>query len=878
MFQHLSYFWYNKRLPYKGAAVISIPVACLVTSLMVFAYVQQQVNEAQYWVEQTYEVRKKTDTIFRLLLNSETAVRGYALTRQQKFLEPYKKSLPQISGAVEELGKLVNGNPSQVKRYQLLKNLINQRKAVLNNNLKLLTSTVKAENSAVVLTSFTRGKYLMDTIREELAKFNAVEEKLLLERQEKLDNLQHLATMVIWVAGIIGVAGGLTANYLYSLGIVNRVKQLQDNAKRLAEEEPLIAFIPGKDEISQLDKALHSTAEQIAQRETLLREANLLVAEAAKREKALIENSLDVICSVNSQGEFVEVSPACSKLWGYKSDELIGRNFSQLLAPEYQEKTQETLIEVISGKEAIGLENCCQRQDGTLIDMVWSAVWSDTEQLIFCVGRDNTERKEIERLKDEFISTVNHELRTPLTSLRGFSELLLKREYPVEKQRQYLKIIYDESKRLNNLIDDFLDIQRMESGKQNYFFEPLNITSLIKETVALFSHNTNQHKLNISAPLFVTPVKGDSDRIRQVLSNLISNAIKYSPNGGEVNISVTEQDTEVIVSVADRGMGIPPEAQEKLFTKFYRVDNASTRKIGGTGLGLAIVKEIVETHGGLIWLESEVSEGSKFYFSLPKAVQKSISLDSEEKTIIDVLILEDDTAFSQLLKDSLEEINFSVVSSAFAEQGLQILRENLPRLIFLDILLPGKMDGWDFLIAIKSSRHLISVPVWILTITEPNIRGLALRGADYLSKPIAPDLLLQMVRFHLPQPAGKSILIVDDEDNSRQQIKEYLSTIPQLSVGEATNGKEALEKIKQKMPDLLILDLLMPEVDGFEVIRQLRTDKQALNLPVLVVTGAQLSPEEKAYIQRRMATLVEKQDTTLAELTKIVEETLSSDS
>ncbi|MFB2892142.1 response regulator [Aerosakkonemataceae cyanobacterium BLCC-F50] len=875
VFQHLSNFWYNRRLPYKGAAVISIPVTCLVTSLIVFAYLQQQVTEAQYWVEHTYEVRQQTNRIFNLLLNSETAVRGYALTKQQKFLEPYKQSFTQISPAVDRLANLVSDNPSQLERHQKLKKLIEQRKTVLNSNFKLLVSNAQTQKEAIILPGFSQGKYLMDTIREELAIFNQVEEKLLVERKQRLENLERLAMGVIWVAGIIGVAGGFTANYLYSLGIVNRVKQLQDNAKRLAEEQPLIGFIPGRDEISKLDKTLHSTAEQIARREAQLREANLIIAEAAKKEKALIENSLDVICSVNTAGKFAEISPACIKLWGYKAEELIGSDFSELVAPEYREKTQEILAQVLSGKEAIGLENSCVRKDGTLIDMVWSAVWSETEQLIFCVGRDNTERKEIERLKDEFISTVNHELRTPLTSLRGFSELLLKREYTIEKQRQYLTIIYDESKRLNNLIDDFLDIQRMESGKQNYVFEALNILTLIRESVALFAHNTNQHKLNVNAPLFVSPVKGDSDRIRQILSNLISNAIKYSPNGGEVNISVAERETEVVVTVADRGMGIPPEAQDKLFTKFYRVDNASTRKIGGTGLGLAIVKEIVEAHGGHIWLESVVGEGSKFYFSLPKAVQKSVSLESEEATTIDVLILEDDAAFSQLLKDSLEEIGFSVVISTFADRGLEILRKNLPRLIFLDILLPGKLDGWDFLIAIKSTRHLISVPVWIVTITEPNIRGLALRGADYLAKPIAPDLLLQMVKYYLPQPSGKSILIADDDKNSRQQIQEYLSAIPNLDFCEATNGKEALEKIKQQMPDLLILDLLMPEVDGFEVLRQLRTNKQALNLPVLVVTGAQLSPEEKAYIQRRMATLVEKQDASLEALTKIVQETLS---
>jgi PAS domain S-box-containing protein len=242
-----------------------------------------------------------------------------------------------------------------------------------------------------------------------------------------------------------------------------------------------------------------------------------------------------------------------------------------------------------------------------------------TESLSHFVGivSDITQQKEAERVKNDLVATVSHELRTPLTSLRGFAELMLERDYPPEKQKKFLGIINKEATRLTNLINDFLDIQRIEAGRQIYHFDKLPMTSLLEETAALFRGSNTSHEFTVASEDEFLQVWADPDRLRQVLSNLVSNAVKFSPAGGPIDLRVRRDGIFAVCSVADHGVGIPPESLAKLFTKFYRVDNTDTRKIGGTGLGLALVKEIVEAHKGRIWVESEGGKGSTFLFALP---------------------------------------------------------------------------------------------------------------------------------------------------------------------------------------------------------------------------------------------------------------------
>jgi PAS domain S-box-containing protein len=488
--------------------------------------------------------------------------------------------------------------------------------------------------------------------------------------------------------------------------------------------------------------------------------------------------------------------------------------------------------------------------------------------------QDITQRKEVERLKDEFISTVSHELRTPLTSLRGFAELMLEREFPPDKRQRFLSIIHGETVRLTNLINDFLDLQRMESGRQIYHFDRVDLLELLRESSALFQQTDGKHILRLEAPDALPPVTADKDRLRQVLSNLLSNAIKFSPQGGEIIAGARLEGTQVRVWVADQGVGIPPEALPKLFGKFFRVDNNRTRNIGGTGLGLAVVKEIVEVHQGRIWVESQVNRGSTFFFTLPTAGQAlptGAAPEAMSAGATDILLVEDDPIFTQLLRERFENAGLSVTTTEYAEQALELTRLAPPRLLLLDIHLAGRMDGWDVLVALKSDPVLQAIPIVIITTSdEPNLRGLALAGADYLPRPFAPEGLMQAIRRHLPSLSGKRVLVADDDAAFRRQVIELLTAVDDLEVIEAANGREVLAHVAWHMPDLLLLDLLMPEMDGFEVLHQLRTDKRAMNLPVLVVTGKDLLPNEKAHIKRKMASLVSKNEASLDHFARIV--------
>lgn len=228
-----------------------------------------------------------------------------------------------------------------------------------------------------------------------------------------------------------------------------------------------------------------------------------------------------------------------------------------------------------------------------------------------------------ERLKDELVSIVSHELRTPLTSMRGFAELLLQRGFPPEKQREFLTIIHSETVRLTNLINNFLDLQRMEAGCLAYKFATMELVPLLREVVAVFALEGDSHSLQLEVSEPLPPIRADADQLRQVLFNLLSNAVKFSPHGGEVKVGACRKGTQVTVWVADQGIGMSEESKQKLFTKFYRADNLETRQVRGSGLGLALVKKIIEAHHGQVWVESELGVGSTFFFTLPVAAYRT---------------------------------------------------------------------------------------------------------------------------------------------------------------------------------------------------------------------------------------------------------------
>jgi PAS domain S-box-containing protein len=373
---------------------------------------------------------------------------------------------------------------------------------------------------------------------------------------------------------------------------------------------------------------------RVSERTALLEQANALYRrEAEQRRQAqfdlelrdrAIEESHEGIVILSAGGGnlgVVYANRGFEEITGYSAAEVMGRNLRFLQGPKRDEAARALLREAIANVRSCSVEILNYRKTG---EPFWSRlsispIEDDTGQVTHWVGIkvDITASKELDRLKSELVATVSHELRTPMTSIRGFAELRLAREFPREKQRRYLTIMQEESARLGRLIDDFLDLQRIESGRQQYKFEDGCIGEVLRRSIAVFEGAPESHQFRLKLPESLPRVRFDPERMQQVMANLLSNAVKYSAPATAIEIRAEDDEGGVRISVRDRGAGIPPRAIPRLFTRFYRVDQEASRRTGGTGLGLELVKRMVEAHGGQVGVESTVGEGSTFYFTLP---------------------------------------------------------------------------------------------------------------------------------------------------------------------------------------------------------------------------------------------------------------------
>ncbi|HEY5585769.1 MAG TPA: ATP-binding protein, partial [Ruminiclostridium sp.] len=399
------------------------------------------------------------------------------------------------------------------------------------------------------------------------------------------------------------------------------------------------------------------------------------------------------------------------------------------------------------------------------------------------VARDISHQKEVDRLKLELISTVSHELRTPMSSILGFSELLLTRKLTEERSKEYISIINSEARRLTNLINDFLDIQRMESGKHIFNKQFNSMNQIIEEAVKLFENTNDKYKIIYDKNTENIPcIYCDRDKILQVLSNLLSNAIKYSPYGGKVKVYLTMENGKAKISVTDYGLGIPDDVRDKLFTKFFRVDNDDRREIGGSGLGLAICKEIIRAHGGEIDVESIYGQGSTFYFTLPYSdistnnelaeTNNSCSTTGNKGNL---LIVEDDVSMVKLIKEILKDEGLEMHDVSSGEEALKFVAIHRYKLIILDIALSGQMSGWDVLKELKKNQTTVDTPIIISSVYENKDIASQNGIADYLVKPFEPGQLIKMAH---KASNGKlnSKMMVKSDDGLTEIILEMLSS------------------------------------------------------------------------------------------------------
>jgi len=489
------------------------------------------------------------------------------------------------------------------------------------------------------------------------------------------------------------------------------------------------------------------------------------------------------------------------------------------------------------------------------------------------------EMREVDRLKSQFLANMSHELRTPLNSIIGFARVILKGiDGPItDLQQQDLTAIFNSGQHLLGLINDVLDLSRIEAGKMDLTFDEVNITDLITSVMSTAAGLVKDKPIKLVPKIEenLPMVRADAMRVRQVLINFLSNAAKFTEEGEiVVKAALEEQDkgqTAVMIKVIDTGPGIAEEDQVKLFQPFSQVDASLTRKVGGSGLGLSICHHLIQMHNGQIGVKSAPGEGSTFYFSIPVIQSKSESEEEEKERVI--LAIDDDPQIIRLYERYLQPKGFQVIGLNNPAQARERAEALKPFAITLDIMMPG-YDGWQVLTDLKSSPDTRDIPVVVCSIVEDEEKGFSLGAADYLVKPVMEDDLLASLDRLNGDGSIREVLVIDDDPNDLRLLGKMLSEQGRYKANLAEGGQAGWSAITAKTPHAIILDLFMPEMDGFTILERLREDNNLRNIPVIVITGADLTNEQHKQLDDLGQRLLQKSSLREQELIATIENAL----
>ncbi len=490
----------------------------------------------------------------------------------------------------------------------------------------------------------------------------------------------------------------------------------------------------------------------------------------------------------------------------------------------------------------------------------------------------NKDLADANRAKSAFLANMSHELRTPLNAIIGYSELLEEVADELEIEEEIgpdINKIHSSGKHLLAIINDILDLSKIEAGKMEFFSQNCELESLANEVShtlqPVIDKNSNTLKINLEKDLGSISV--DITRLRQVLFNLLSNACKFTEKG-DITFTVARKTIReldwVNFTISDTGIGMDTGQVEKLFKSFSQVHSDNIQKYGGTGLGLAITKRICEMMGGDIFVESKPGEGSTFSVHLPavmptpktatvtlqnipKPGKDSAESASEPQENI-ILVIDDDPMIHNQMKRAFEKEGYKIVCASDGEEGLTLARKLHPTLITLDVLMPG-MDGWTVLTKLKGDPEVANIPVFVISMVDEENKGYTLGASEYITKPI------DRTRLHILMKKYRwdsgSALVVEDDPGTRKLLCSMLEEYG-LNVQEAGNGKIALERVQEKVPGVIFLDLMMPEMDGFEFIEELKKNPEHRPIPIVVVTSKDLTKADRLRLNGGVAKLIEK--------------------
>jgi Signal transduction histidine kinase len=489
--------------------------------------------------------------------------------------------------------------------------------------------------------------------------------------------------------------------------------------------------------------------------------------------------------------------------------------------------------------------------------------------------------EEASRTKSAFLANMSHELRTPMNAIIGYSEMLIEEAEDLGQEDLVpdLKKIHSAGKHLLGLINDVLDLSKIEAGKMTLYLEEFSVPAMISEVTATIQPlvQKNENTLVVECSPDLGTMRADVTKVRQTLFNLLSNAAKFT-HEGRITLGVTQVTRSgvecVAFRVADTGIGMTPTQLEKLFQAFVQADASTTRKYGGTGLGLAISRRFCQMMGGDITVESEFEKGTVFTAIVPIQVKDSAasraatvesapaSASASRAAVATagegplILAVDDDPAVLEILSRNLAKEGYAVRTASSGAAALALAREIRPKLITLDVMMPS-MDGWSVLTALKSDPATRDIPVVMISIVDDKHLGFALGAADYLTKPIDRERLAEILGKHAPRDAERLALVVDDLPDNRAVLRHALEG-GGWKVVEAENGRAGLEKVGSRRPALILLDLMMPVMDGFEFLRELRSREDGRGVPVVVVTAKELTPGERDLLRACVENVIQK--------------------
>jgi len=624
-----------------------------------------------------------------------------------------------------------------------------------------------------------------------------------------------------------------------------------------------------------------------------------LLQESEERHRKLFENNPHPTWVFDRETlRFLAVNSAAVRKYGYSEEEFLARTIKDIRPPEDIPKVLENITQE-DGKASAGVWKH-RRKDGTAIDVEITSYSLNfagrpaevvvavditqrrrdeeekrrfTERLAAANRELELRNREVQRateLKSKFLASMSHELRTPLNAIVGFSDLLSEQTAGAlnAKQLRFVHHIKEGSTHLLQLINDILDLSKIEAGQLEFRYEDFEIQDALPEVLSMLRPLAVTKNITVKETLPIgSVIHADRVRFKQVLFNLLSNAVKFTANGGKVEIEACELGNRAYLSVIDNGIGIRVEDQTLVFEEFRQVEG-SPGAHEGTGLGLAITKRLVEQQGGTIALESEFGKGSKFTVSFPlgersplleaKAPVASLVRARVDELNPMVLVVDDQLAARELLTSYLAP-TYRVATADSGRDALALAKQLQPQAVILDILM-GKENGFETLVALRRSHETANIPIIILSIVDQKQIGFALGATDYLVKPIPKHILLQTLHKYIGASSSmedSAVLLVDDDPKNLELLTEALRSAG-YETRSVQSGVRALQILSSTRVDAVLLDLVMPGMDGFEVIRHIRSRSELQNLPIFVMTGKSLTAEERTLLNSETQALFRK--------------------